>query len=204
MSGNFRKIDPQSVDFSESPTFRKTAKLNDSDIEICTGEQEIVTIIDGLEETRNTAKEGDRIVTGPKGERYVIAGDKFEKLYEANPDNVEEFRAKGTIHATHVTENISFTAPWGEEMYIKAGGVLVQNGDDIYGIEEDAFAQTYGRADREGNVFAALDESTISQRAKAAELGESNHLSDIENRKSFNNYRERENDTLEQSITHER
>ena len=43
-----------------------------------------------------------------------------------------------------IDENISFEAPWGEEMRIAAGGVLILNGaQDIYGIQAEEFASTY-------------------------------------------------------------
>jgi len=187
MEKTFKEIDVNSIDFEDAATFKKTSRIDSKSIEVSQEDQEIVTIIDGIEETRNTAHAGDRIITGPQGERYVIEEEKFEKLYEQNPESPEEFRSKGDVQAIHLTEDVSFEAPWGEQMHIEAGGVLVKNGDDIYGIEEKAFAQTYGRSDKDGNVFASLDEPLIEQRAKATAIGETSHLHDLEERKSYEN-----------------
>ena len=161
-----KEIDVSSyIDFEKSGAlFKKTAKLDSSNIEIAEEAQEIVTKIGDHEETRNTAEPGDRIVTGPYGERYVVTANKFEKLYETNPNNPEEFQSKGTVRGVVLTEDVSFEAPWGEKMHIKAGGTLVKNGDDIYGIDEATFAQTYGRADESGQAYIGLDKPLEEQR----------------------------------------
>jgi len=132
--------------------------------------------------TRNMAKPGDYIVTGALGERYVIPGNRFDRLYEADPAKPGEFRSKGTVLAVLLTEPVTFKAPWGEQQRIDAGGVLVKNGDDIYGIAEQAFAETYGRADKDGKVFVSLDQPLAQQKAQAQERGESAHIADLDRR----------------------
>jgi hypothetical protein len=145
----------------------------------------VVTVIAGKPETKNLAKPGDYIVTGPAGERYVIAGNRFDRLYEADPARPGEFRSKGTVLAVLLTEPVTFKAPWGEQQRIDAGGVLVKNGDDIYGIAESVFAETYGRADKEGKVFVALDQPLGQQKTTAQERGEIAHVADVDRRMSL-------------------
>lgn len=178
----YKEIDPKSASFAGAATFRKTARLTQDKIEVAKAEQEVVTILAGKPETRNVAKPGDYIVTGTLGERYVIAGNRFDRLYEPDPGRPGEFRSKGTVLAVLLTEPVTFKAPWGEQQRIDAGGVLVKNGDDIYGIAEAAFAETYGRADKDGKVFVALDAPMAQQKASAQERGESAHVADLDRR----------------------
>jgi hypothetical protein len=181
----YKEIDPKSADFTGAATFRKTARLAQDKIEIAKAEQEVITVIAGKPETKNMAKPGDYIVTGALGERYVIPGNRFDRLYEPDPARAGEFRSRGTVLAILVTEPITFKAPWGEQQRIDAGGVLVRNGDDIYGIAEQAFAETYGRADKEGKVFVALDQPLGQQKTTAQERGEIAHVADVDRRMSL-------------------
>lgn len=178
----YKEFDPKSASFSGAAVFRKTARLAQDKIEVAKAEQEVVTILAGKPETKNVAKAGDYIVTGPLGERYVIAANRFDRLYEADPGRPGEYRSKGTVQAVLLTEPVTFKAPWGEQQRIDAGGVLVKNGDDIYGIAEAAFAETYGRADKDGKVFVALDVPLAQQKAAAQERGETAHVADIDRR----------------------
>lgn len=178
----YREIDPKVIDFSGAAVFRKTARLAQDKIEIAKAEQEVVTVIAGKPETRNMAKPGDYVVTGALGERYVIAGNRFDRLYEPDPSRSGEFRSKGTVLVVLLTEPVTFKAPWGEQQRIDAGGVMVKNGDDIYGIAEAAFAETYGRADREGKVFVGLDVPLPQQKTAAQERGETAHVADVDRR----------------------
>lgn len=178
----YREVDPKAVDFAGAASFRKTARLAQDKIEIAKAEQEVVTVLAGKPETKNVAKIGDYIVTGPFGERYVIAGNRFDRLYEADPAKPGEFRSKGTVQAVLLTEAVTFKAPWGEQQRIDAGGVMVKNGDDIYGIAEAAFAETYGRADKDGRVFVALDLPLAQQKTAAQERGETTHVADVDRR----------------------
>jgi hypothetical protein len=181
----YKDLDPKTVDFAGAASYRKTARLSQDKIEIAKAEQEVITVIAGKPETRNVAKPGDYIVTGVAGERYVIAGNRFDRLYEPDPTRPGEFRSKGTVLAVLLTEPVTFKAPWGEQQRIDAGGVLVKNGDDIYGIAENVFAETYGRADKEGKVFVALDQPLGQQKTAAQERGETGHVADIDRRMGF-------------------
>ncbi len=177
-----KEIDPKIIDFSGAAVFRKTARLAQDKIEVAKSEQVVVTVIAGKPETRNVAKPGDYIVTGTLGERYVIPGNRFDRLYEPDPSRPGELRSKGTVLAVLLTEPVTFKAPWGEQQRIDAGGVMVKNGDDIYGIAEAAFAETYGRADRDGKVFVGLDAPLPQQKTSAQERGETRHVADLDRR----------------------
>lgn len=51
---------------------------------------------------------------------------------------------------------MEFKAPWGEDMSIKAGGVLNITGretGDIYGIQRKEFNETYGPCDKNGTII---------------------------------------------------
>lgn len=85
------------------------------------------------------------IVTNPDGERYIVKDEDFKAKYIQDADGSNVYRPKGKpVLVAGITEDISFIAPWGEEMNIQAGGFLVLAGkDDIYGIQGPAFAKTY-------------------------------------------------------------
>jgi hypothetical protein len=135
-----------SFDFSDAPVYRKTATLDKSKLEVATKTQEVVTIVDGKVETTNTANAGDKIITGPKNERYVIKQEKFGNLYENDPNNSERYISKQVIRVVPLTEDTEITPPWGGKQRAAKGGVAAQslsNPTDIYLIDEGAFKATY-------------------------------------------------------------
>lgn len=115
------------------------------------GERVVTVLSNGLEETVNTVKadpvtgEAGWIVKNPTGEEYIVEDSVFREKYDAIDGEDGKYRAKGKpVTAARLTESIAFTAPWGEEMRIKAGGYLIiSNPADIYGIAEDEFRKTY-------------------------------------------------------------
>lgn len=127
------------------------------------GEVVVTKTANGVEETKNTAKEGDMIAKNPGGEEYIINAATFAKKYEVDPSNPEQYRPKGGAQKfITLKDDLSFPAPWGEQMNIKAGGVLnISNLDDIYGIQKEEFKDTYKRCDKDGNIFnpAVLDKT---------------------------------------------
>ncbi|HVY02291.1 MAG TPA: hypothetical protein VG983_01440 [Caulobacterales bacterium] len=133
-------------DFSNAPVYRKVAPLKASQIKIAARRREVVTHINGEEETRNVARPGDIIVTGVRGERYVMTPRHFKALYEKDPDRAGRYRAKTKVRALKLTENTELMAPWGEKQRARKGGVVVQRigrPRDIYLIEAKAFRETY-------------------------------------------------------------
>lgn len=135
--------------------YAKTARIQARPGKV--GEEIVTKMKNGLEETRNIVQEGDMVVTNPDGEQYIIKKEVFEKKYEIDPANPKQFRPKGGAQEfITVTEDIEFTAPWGEKMTILAGGVLNISGrdsGDIYGIQKEEFNQTYAPCDKEGNIL---------------------------------------------------
>lgn len=141
--------DASSFDFSNADTYRKTATLDKSNVETATQTQQVETVINGKVETMNTANEGDKIITGPKGERYVIRKEKFDSLYGQDPNNPNGYISKQVIKAQTLTEDTEITAPWGEKQRAPKGSMVAQsvaNPKDVYLIEEGAFKATYTRA----------------------------------------------------------
>jgi hypothetical protein len=148
--------DASSFDFSDADTYRKTATLDKSNVKTAKEGQEVVTIIDGKVETTNTAHEGDKIITGPKGEEYIIRKEKFDGLYQTDPNNPNRYISSNVIKAKVLTEDTEITAPWGEKQRAAKGGMVAQrvgNPDDVYLIEEGAFKATYSH-EGAGNLSA--------------------------------------------------
>lgn len=148
--------------------------------------QEVVTVMEnGLEETKNVVKTDEEtgepgwIVTNPSGEQYIVENSVFKKKYEKDPENPEQYKPKGApVFAIQVDENISFIAPWGEQMNIAKGGYLIINApDDIYGIQEKEFNETYKPTDKEevqcrkelSEQIANYTENSNSEKEKAEE-----------------------------------
>lgn len=107
--------------------------------------ERIDTVIDGKLETTNKANVGDYVVTGPKGEEYIISWDKFKKRY-VKTSNPGEYKAIGTCWAFKLKQPIAFTASWGELMTGQPGDFIASTdskGSDPYRIEHDIFLKTY-------------------------------------------------------------
>lgn len=112
--------------------------------------EEIVTVIDGKVETKNTAKENDVVIKGLKGEEYIIGQEKFKARYTVNKPVSAEFSTyepNGTCIAyEYQGENMVFMAPWNEEMIVHNGDFLATTDafiPEVYRIERDAFFKTY-------------------------------------------------------------
>lgn len=112
--------------------------------------EEIVTVIDGKVETKNTAKENDVIIKGLKGEEYIIGHEKFKARYTVNNLVSSEFSSyepNGTCIAyEYQGESMVFTAPWNEDMIVHNGDFLATTDStvpEVYRIERDAFFKTY-------------------------------------------------------------
>jgi hypothetical protein len=154
MSATCLEYEPRSAeqfDFSRAPLFRKSATLKKASVEWATERTDVVTNIGGIEETKNIAQPGDAIVTGPAGERYVVAGRKFSQLYEETPADPTRYVSKNVVRAIQLARDTEIVAPWGEKQRVKAKGYVVQSvaqPSDVYLIEEGAFAATYSPFER--------------------------------------------------------
>jgi len=111
------------------------------------------------EETRNTARQGDWIVTSlsPRRHvlrdseghenRYVVTADRFPDLYEpaqGKAGSAEQaiYRAKGVVSAIRLDGGFDILAPWGERQ-TAPDGYLILNGAEVYGNNAETFAETY-------------------------------------------------------------
>jgi hypothetical protein len=145
---DFKEINPeQYFDQSKAMTTQKTATISARPATV--GEEISTVMKDGHVETKNFAKAGDFVVTNPDSERYIVPGEKFLKKYLPT-DNPNIYKPNaGPVSAMPLTEDVKFKAPWGEEMAIKKGGVLVRGGpNDIYGIQPEEFKNTYSIIDQ--------------------------------------------------------
>ena len=93
-------------------------------------------------------EEGHRIMTGPKGEKYPIAPDKFEKLYDVDEQGVA--RPKRVVKQVRPADHSGVLKnSWGELTY-NPGDLIVRHGEGDYGVvAPDIFAKTYQRHEEE-------------------------------------------------------
>ena len=159
-------LDLSTLDFSN---IRETySKIQDPskavEVEFSDTTQEIKTIItegegdgtkrDGTKrvETVNTANPGDAIVTGKKGERYVVSADDFRKLYEPLTDENGmitdgRYLPKNIVKCIKnpTGQEIIIDAPWGGKQTGGADCMIVESqiNGDRYLIEIGAFEMTY-------------------------------------------------------------
>lgn len=119
------------------------------------GNEKIKTFAaDGLE-TVNVTVCGDIVVTATDRMGTPVLRNGKENIWVVDPNVFNEkyiltekagvYRPKGDAQIFVVLDHDSeFTAPWGELQKIKKGGVInVTNFDDIYGIGETEFNNTY-------------------------------------------------------------
>jgi hypothetical protein len=112
----------------------------------------VETWLDGQRETHNTAKAGDHVVRGTKGELYIIGADALADRYgppigAADAQGFRRHVAKGNSYAFRYDgKPFKFVAPWGKDMIVNPGdyiGTEEIGSDHFYRIEKDAFAETY-------------------------------------------------------------
>lgn len=113
-----------------------------------TAGETIATVLQGKEETTNTAQEGDMVVQANTSEKeqYILTQEKFLRVYETpgveitdHPDSAElsangykAYNAKGRVLALEVTQGIleqhlpggRFIASWGTPMVCEVGDFL--------------------------------------------------------------------------------
>lgn len=131
-----------------------------------TKEIPITTVLmDGTIESMNTAHPGDWIVTNPSGESYAIPDEVFLGRYELVSEDT--YRAKGDGVFVKIDEDITFEASWGETAYMKAGAYLsIQNPEDIYGIANAVFKETYSVCESFEQVAAARSRLAVAYKRK--------------------------------------
>lgn len=144
------------VETSKPKRYAKFATINAVQGKV--GEKIATVMKNGLEETVNSVSidektnQPDWVITNPSGEKYLIKDSTFKKKYEPLDIDSNVYKPKGGVCVfVQVNENISFVAPWGEKMNIAKGGYLnITNADDIYGIQQDEFNETYAECDKNG------------------------------------------------------
>ncbi len=130
----------------DAPIYRKQGEVR---AEIAKGGEEIVTVLsDGTTETRNVAQPGDAIITNPGGERYIIAGTKFTKRYEAKEGEEGVYIAKGHCKA--------ITNPWGSPITMLASWGEMQNGSSDCMIA-DTYEPTTGEMGGEPYIIGKAE-----------------------------------------------
>ncbi|NNG03972.1 MAG: hypothetical protein HKM95_07705 [Inquilinus sp.] len=144
-------IDAGKVDFAGAAYYRKCASVT---ARVAQAGEEIVTIVDGTQETRNVANAGDYVVRNPGGEEYIVEKAKFEGRYALVAGTTDTYLPSGPpVMAVPLAENVRFLAPWGEEQFINAGGFLLNNAGDIYGIQKREFLETYANSTAQGEFL---------------------------------------------------
>ena len=88
---------------------------------------------------------GHHIITGPKGEKYPVAPEKFAELYD------DQGEGKATPKAIRKKARMAdhdgvVKASWGDLAYEKGKHYIVRHGDGDYGVvAADIFDQTYDK-----------------------------------------------------------
>jgi hypothetical protein len=152
------RLDTKELDFdSIEETFTKIADPNKAIApEIATEDTEVKTTFareDGeFEETVNVAHPGDAIITGAKGERYVLAAANFANMYTPLVDESGTI-VEGKYLPRNVVKRIKnptgqeivIDAPWGGDQSGEADCWLVESqvNGDRYIIEAEAFDASY-------------------------------------------------------------
>ena len=152
--------------FGNAKTYVKFARIQA--VQANGGEAIETVLADGTVETSNVANAGDWIVTNPGGEQYIVPADKFAKKYEAATDlGAGWFKPKGGPQKfVQIPRDMKVMASWGEEQTLKKGAYLnVTNPEDIYGVAEAEFHDTYKL------LFSADSALTSSEIAPLVEGG---------------------------------
>lgn len=76
--------------------------------------------------------------------QWIIDDTTFQKKYEIDPENPTLFKPKGGLQLfVQISENIILNQ-WGSDMKIGKGGYInITNPDDMYGISQRDFEDTY-------------------------------------------------------------
>jgi len=109
-------------------------------------QQPVVTVTSDGKETTNTAEPNDIIMSGPSKEQYVVKAEKFPNLYDGKIGDVviPEQGDRIVARVDNITEPITFTAPWDEDMILKRGDYLVEDpSGGYYRIAQQEYDQTY-------------------------------------------------------------
>jgi len=92
-----------------------------------------------------TARPGDAIITGPKGEQYPIQRHKFEETYNFNEALGTCSKKPIVVEAQEMSEPFTVKVGWSDQpLQGKAGDYRLTYGPGDFGVvEREIFAQTY-------------------------------------------------------------
>lgn len=163
---NYSKTSKKELDYSFSDSADKMSPMSYA---VAKEPMEIETILPDGKETKNKAEPGDIIISGVSGEKYVVKAKKFGSLYSGkigekikvapNPREVAKFTGK---------DEITFKAPWGENMVAKPGDYIVKDVQSdgsvgYYRIAKSEFEKTYNPiSDTSGEKQAASEPASTS------------------------------------------
>lgn len=129
---------------------KKYNKFGTVHVRLARDGEKINTIINGKQETTNTAGPEDVVVKNPTGELYILSKKKFLSRYAIDTitSDFKPAKATGSCYAfIYEGKPFTFMAPWGEKMIVENRDFIAQSskGDynDIYRIEREAFKRTY-------------------------------------------------------------
>lgn len=136
-------------DFKKADSFRKVGVI---EARQATKQEEIISSQDGM---KNYAEPGDWIIKnsgdkdpyvfGSKNDSIQERQNKFAKKYKPKPGEDGTFTPKGVIKAVRVNENLVFNNSWGEQMAVKAGGWITDEG---HAVAKDSFNNTYEKIEK--------------------------------------------------------
>jgi len=150
----FEKVDRKSPEIMTAlalaPIFKKQGQVQARPA--VEGEQIVTKLASGAEETTNTAKVNDWVMTNPSGEQYIIGKDKFFGRYEPS-DTEGIYQAKGYCRAIQnpFGKPIEIMASWGSPQTGDENCLIADicdaNGENMGGepylIDGEAFSETY-------------------------------------------------------------
>lgn len=131
--------------FDTAAFYRKTATLSASNVRESAGNEKIVTMVEGRIEREGVTKPGDKVVTGTKGEQYIITKEKFPTLYEVSPEEDAVYRSKNSGWVKTLEEDTTVVRSDGTEITGKAGDALLLSSttSTLNVIDAGVFAKTY-------------------------------------------------------------
>jgi hypothetical protein len=164
-------------DFDNAALYCKIEPLENTRVRCADKIETIITYHAHGIETQNIAQIGDYIIKGSRyGGSYIIRQHDFDTLYiERNG----QYHARACRKAIMTIQDCSIMTPWDDVQHVRAGGMIIESGNNVYGVDRFSFIQNYGRADDAGHCFVRLDESLAIQYRESQSRNLQNHMRDI-------------------------
>lgn len=154
----FAPYDPSKYDFSQAALYRRVKRIKAADVEI---------------------KEGLATIGGGKGGSYTITEEEFHRLYIQDPDSLDTYISRPVVRALVLMEDTAIPEAKGISETRKGGVVTMDADGNLRGVEEQLFADLYGRADDDGKIFVRMNAPLTTQLKEATERGLEAHKRDI-------------------------